>query len=377
MGARRINTWLLNLGLLGISVGVALLLMEVAVRQVVDPVDYLLPTVVQHPNLGHNVAEGTGGHDDWGFRNRERPNRAQIVAIGDSMTYGIAARAQESWPAVLQELTGRSTYNMGLGAYGPLQYLYLLRERAMELQPETVVVGIYLGNDLLDVFNLAYQNDNWAEYRLRDLGDDNASRGFVIDQPQAERGGLLSGFRNYLARVSVLYRLVTSLPILDRFRAVNVNSVDAGMYVFSLNGQATILTPSANRELMEVGDPQVDTAIEITKRAILEMNEIAADANIEFKVLMVPTKELVYSDVLSESGEMGAHPDMEAAIRNEEAIRADLFQFLGDSKLSYVDPLPVLREALRTRVIYPFNDGHPNAAGYRLIAEQIAAALAE
>ena len=37
----------------------------------------------------------SGGHDAWGFRNIRTPESAEIVCIGDSMTYGQAAPARE------------------------------------------------------------------------------------------------------------------------------------------------------------------------------------------------------------------------------------------------------------------------------------------
>ena len=57
--------------------------------------DYLKPTLVADDFLDHRVVGHTGGHDAWGFRNRAVPSRADIVCIGDSMTYGVAARARD------------------------------------------------------------------------------------------------------------------------------------------------------------------------------------------------------------------------------------------------------------------------------------------
>src|SRR6516225_10214043 len=124
-----------NIVLFLISVTVALVAAEFAARIFLDPVDYLKPTLVVDDFLDHRVVGHTGGHDAWGFRNREVPSRAEIVCIGDSMTYGVAARARDSWPAALAKMRGATTYNMSLGGYGPIQYLYLMRTQAVELHP--------------------------------------------------------------------------------------------------------------------------------------------------------------------------------------------------------------------------------------------------
>ena len=367
--------WLSNSLLLGVSVVVSAALLEGATRFFFHPVDYLLPTLVADPYLGHRVEGGSGGHDEWGFRNFARPDQADIVAIGDSMTYGLAARAQDSWPAVLAAVTGKGVYNAALGGYGPLQYLHLFRQYALTLQPADVVVGVYCGNDLFDTVKLAYGNDNWANYRVPQLSETSNTRQFVIDQPETSPDKSLSVLRNYLAHHSVLYRLATSLPIVDRFRGVTRNTVDPGLFVFSMGDRQSILTPGQNKLLMNLDDPQVVGAIKITKRALLEMGQIAQNERIRMHILLMPTKELVYSELLEAHGVIDSHPDMVAALQYEQAIRDDLIAFLKASQYAYVDPLPELRQAVRIAEIYPFNDGHPNAAGYRLIAGRIASTL--
>ena len=375
MPASRAINWLVGIGLLVISSAGTLFVAEFGVRLFVDPVDYLLPVVVQDPMLGHRMAGGTGGHDEWGFRNYELPGSAEIVAIGDSMTYGISARASESWPAILAQLTGKTTYNIGLGGYGPLQYFYLLRERALTLKPKAAVVGFYFGNDLVDVVKLAYGNDNWARYRIAGLNGTGEQGGVVIDQPEIGGGRLLGGPRIYLARHSVLYRLATSLPVLDRFRTVNTASTDPGLFVFSMGDRTTILFPGQGRLRMDIDNPQIEAALTITERALLEMKDVSTKANVGLYFLLLPTKELVYADLLAEHHQLAASPDLEPALRNEREIRKRLIAFLEASHLTYIDPLPAMTSAVRDHEIYPFNDGHPNGAGYRLIAEQVAGAL--
>jgi hypothetical protein len=373
--SRRAFGWLVNLLLLCVSGVLSLAVLEGLSRLFLDPVDYLLPTIEADPYLGHRVKGGSGGHDEWGFRNLKRPDQADVVAIGDSMTYGIAARAQDSWPAALAGLTGKRVYNMALGGYGPLQYLHLFRKDATTLRPKDVVVGIYFGNDFLDAVNMAYGNDNWAAFRVAELSATSSARGFVIDQPAAASSKRFGALRDFLAHHSVIYRLGSSLPIFDRLRGVNLNTADPGLYVFSMGNRSTILTPRQNRLLMNLDDPQIATAIQITKRALSEMSMLAASNHIRLHVLLVPTKELVYADLLKESGRIGGYPDLVAGLQYERLIRDDLIAFLDADKYDYVDPLTVLRQAVRDADIYPFNDGHPNAVGYRLIAEQIASHL--
>src|SRR5262249_46961898 len=134
-----------------------------------DPVDYLLPKLVSDEILRHKVEPNTGGHDAWGFRNKFVPMQADIVAIGDSLTYGISATAANSWPAVLGRTTNRTVYNLSLGGYGPADYDYLLEEKATRLMPSYVITGFYFGNDIADAFERIYAKDHWKYLRTAEF----------------------------------------------------------------------------------------------------------------------------------------------------------------------------------------------------------------
>src|SRR5580700_1175979 len=142
-----------NLALLAVSAGIGLLLCEFVSRLILNPADYLSVELVQNDILGAVLPSSAAkGFDKWGFRNREVPITSDIVAIGDSHTYGNTATMEESWPKVLERLTGRHVYNMGMGGYGPNQYFYLLKDRALRLKPRAIICGLYMGDDFENAF---------------------------------------------------------------------------------------------------------------------------------------------------------------------------------------------------------------------------------
>lgn len=128
------------------SLILSLLLAEGISRIFLDPIDYLKPKTVSDQILGRRIEPNTGAHDSWGFRNKKVPKTAEIVAIGDSHTYGISAKASYSWPSILQRLTGRTIYNLSLGGYCPVEYYFFLKSKALTLSPSPVMVGLYLDN---------------------------------------------------------------------------------------------------------------------------------------------------------------------------------------------------------------------------------------
>ena len=99
---------------------------ELVIRQFLDPLDYLQPTLIPDPNLGHRIAPHSSGHDAWGYRNRSVPEKAHIVIIGDSQIYGTASTSESSIASLLRKNIGVEVYSMALGGYGPAHYSMLL-----------------------------------------------------------------------------------------------------------------------------------------------------------------------------------------------------------------------------------------------------------
>src|SRR5262249_32881213 len=135
-----------------ISSAMGLLLSEGGLRLILNPADYLPVRVVEDDILGARVLPRSSGFDEWGFRNPNVPHSVDIVAIGDSHTYGNNAKMIDSWPYVVGRITGHSVYNLGLGGYGPNQYFHLLKTHAVQLKPRWVLCGLYLGDDFENAF---------------------------------------------------------------------------------------------------------------------------------------------------------------------------------------------------------------------------------
>jgi len=78
----------------------------------------------------------------------------RVLALGDSFTFGHAVEASEAWPAVLQELLaarGGPRYevvNAGIGGYGTGQQLLLYDELQSRVEPDLVVLGFAVVNDV-------------------------------------------------------------------------------------------------------------------------------------------------------------------------------------------------------------------------------------
>jgi acyl-CoA thioesterase I len=84
---------------------------------------------------------------------------AVILAFGDSLTYGKGAKENESYPDVLESLTGRSVINEGISGEVSAEGLLRLPELLDEYQPDLLVL-CHGGNDLLRKQNLTTMESN-------------------------------------------------------------------------------------------------------------------------------------------------------------------------------------------------------------------------
>lgn len=346
--------------------------MEFVLRIFYDPIDYLLAKPSPHPYLNHKIDPFSTGHDKWGFRNRKVPEKATVVAIGDSMTYGVMANSTSSWPAHLSDKLGVNVYNLSLGGYGPLQYLYLFQNYAVKLKPETVIVGIYLGNDLMDAYNLAYSNKEWAKYRA-DSKSSSIESNLIL--PEMRDKKMFSSIRSFLSRKSVLYRIITQNKIFDRVRLQETKSLNAATIPVVKQDYEVLLKPVKAFRHVNINDDRIQEALRITKSAILDMREVGKKNDVDLQIAIIPIKENVYREEMQSGCKIDCDETVSKKLVGLDDIRTTLLYFLEDSKIPFIDLLPALRTAGSKNQIYPPHDGHPNGEGYEIIANELSAFL--
>jgi hypothetical protein len=342
-----------NVATLALAVALSLLGAEGMLRLWLDEVNFLQPELQAHPVLRHVIVPGSADHDRWGFRNAAVPEAAEVVAIGDSQTYGLHAPAHQAWPAWLERLSGRSVYNLSLGGYGPPDYQYLLDEYGLSLAPEVAIVGFYFGNDLPRAGDVA-------------VGKREPSPALAEkDDPRP-----LGELRTWLSRHSVLYQAVKyeATGLANQLRYREATQLDDGSV--ALPTSHTALIPDMRFGAMDTSVPRNRRGLDATLATFLEVDATCRSRLIRCLFLLIPTKESVYALRARDETSAGEYARIARAAAAEEEVRREMTEFLTDRGLEVVDPLPALRRAAEHDVLYPANaDGHPLAAGYRVIAE--------
>ena len=89
------------------------------------------------------------------------PGVFRILLIGDSFTVGANVQEAEAYGQVLERLLNTSAeqkvevVNTGVGGWSPFQYAQFLKHYGAQYEPDLVLVGLFVGNDVyLDQFGV-------------------------------------------------------------------------------------------------------------------------------------------------------------------------------------------------------------------------------
>lgn len=364
------------MGIMAAATLLTLVVCDLGARLILDPIDILTPTLVPDEVLGFKVVGGSSGHDAWGFRNRSVPATADVVALGDSPTYGNRATLDDTWPSVVARLTGKRVYNLGMGGYGPNQYYHLLQTRALSLKPRVVICGVSLVDDFTNAFSITYGLDYWSSRRhegFPPIPADSWERALAGDANWHRR------VRQWLSRNSMLYRLVFHgllQSIKGRLQIMNASWLyeDTTTLILPDRNVYEAFVPSGGLHGLDHTRPSVREGMRLTFQLLRDMHALCMQHGVRFIVAVFPTKETVYARYLEHNPTLRMHDSVDRVIANERIARQALFEQLDEAGIPYVDLLPALEAASEVERIYIESaiDIHPNRNGYRAIAEVLA-----
>jgi lysophospholipase L1-like esterase len=339
---------------------------------------------MKDPVLGRAIKPGTGAHDAWGFRNKTVPASAQIVAIGDSQTYGTSAPARDSWPAALQEISKLSVYSLSLGGYGPVEYYHLLTNRALTLSPGLVIVGFYFGNDLSNAYRVVQKNEHWRHLKRPGSSIVEEAVKSTEEEPDLDAAEPVAhSVRYWLGTHSVLYNIIIHSVVGELARVMEAKSF-AGQAqheaatLYNKNGILTGFTPERRLKALDLKDPRMKEGLLISLDLFSRMNAYCLERGVRFLTALIPTKETVYARFLENDPLLENASAIRSLLTNERTINATVKDFFEERKIAYVDIMPGMQQQASRMPLYPGNyDGHPNKNGNRVIAETVARYLRE
>ena len=274
-----------------------------------------------------------GPHDLLGFRNTHVPNYADVVLIGDSMTYGNNVPIWENWPSALKISlpSNISIYSMATGGWGSVQYYYAFL-KSMVFSPKVIVVAFYTGNDAFESFDMVYGSKIWNEYIPNDKLDINDLPKAVFPPPEQDQSEV----------------------------------------IFS-DGIKTIFTPK-HRRISIKKSPAIDAGYQIMINMAKEIHNICVRENKHIIFTVIPTKEYVYSKKI-DTENMSMNDEYNRLISEESERLLQLKTAFEEMQGAvYVDVASKLRDASVNPVALYLDDvnGHPIETGYNIIAKSLA-----
>lgn len=311
--------------------------------------------------------------DDDGYPNpTPLRDRYDIVAAGDSFTApGMVAAP---WPSVLERLTGRSVRNLAVAGYGPQQEAAALIHYGLPYHPRWVVVAYFEGNDLI-VEAPAFENKrrtgrSWIE-------DDLATAGPYAQSValQSLRGALSAA----LPQAASPPRFPLALSLGDH--RVPVTFFDV---------YTSVLTAAR-------ADIEASVNLEYVRTALLDLRRATTAAAARLLVLYVPSKEHLYSSLITDAGVMrrviagvqpvALFPDRLLRTAQEQATPEQVWAHGDDQRdaivhlarqhgIDVLDLTPAfLAAAASGTELYHPADTHWNQTGHDLAARLVAAHL--
>jgi len=354
---------------IGLFIG-TLLVIEAALRFFTPfPIHAHKANQIDDDILSYRLDSSLGGIDSDGFRNEAVPERADIVAIGDSHTYGVNVDPQYSWPSQLAAMTNMTVYNFGVSGYGILQYAHLINE-AIKLKPKYVIIGFFMSNDL-KVCKLLASLDYWVEW-AKARGYDTE---FCFAKEEEKSRFQLSNFEifNNAMHETAIGSLITYVWELasQRFSL----GTDGQSIVIKHDSNPTIITSetlASHNMNMDLTQQEAGLGFNMVKDVLIEAKNRLDKENITLIILLIPSKESIYSEYL-EDGDYELPQAYYELLAKERSLLDKFTVFFDDHDIDYVNAAPYVTDAINQskRVYLDIGDGHPLRAGYEAYAKAV------
>lgn len=320
---------------------------------------------VAHPDIGYlprrngqTVVSGKDFHsvhavDAKGFRNLDPwPDRADIVVVGDSLTFGYGVTREQAWPTILATAqAGLPLVNLALVGAGPQQYLRVYESFGLDLRPKLLVVGVFVRNDFWDAetFDLWLKSGYGGNFMMwRDQGRPDA-----LPLNWSHPGQIVrTEFNRHV------YPLLRASRVYNLARALQTQGTP--LFFDFAGGSRVRLVPQDLWNAAALADKN-SKAFRLALDAFEAIQSSAERHGTHVLMVLQPSKEEVYLPLV-ESGV----PDPAATLRDE-------FERRG---IEYLDLVAAFRQrAAAGEQLFFENDGHPNPTGYALTARLVAAHL--
>jgi len=335
----------------------------------------------EHPE-GHVTirTNNLGLREDEPTSQAPSPGAGRVLALGDSHTDGLVDN-EETWPNVLERATGREVLNAGVSGYFTWQYLLWWREYGRALAPELVVLGYYVGNDLLDAGGprLSRGSDGiWSlDASLPSATAEPVTGGMRI---AAARRRLRTLCRSCALVSLVVNRVLGSRPMFEERGYLRGEDEEARRrFLAASRACLGCVWQSLEQRWALEGDPgRYTRELEATEALLRLLRDDVRASGAELLVAIIPSKlqvEARAEELAAPAAELLGLPDAGPAF--DDRVQEDVRALLERLDVTVIDTGEALRaEHARTGdKLYYDGDWHLDVTGSRVVGEAVAAAL--
>jgi lysophospholipase L1-like esterase len=328
-----------------------------------------------HRERVHIDAEGFRGA---GFPTAKPEGEYRIFAIGDSQTFGLGVEDDETYAARLEERLSKRfgpggrrirVVNAGVSGTGTMRQYMEYVTRFLEYRPDAILVGVYPGNDLEEIFGTVKRGarEGFLEEFLPDVRPRSidppprVAPPFGVDE-SVEGGKQASPIETpsvlqpiYWKRGSSLYRTIEErLTIL----AMKRGWIEAPAVV--------------NRNLLDSFREEpgivIRRALRVLEPLLAEWRRRAGEEGCEMVLVLIPAKIQCEPERLADFlRAVGERPDE----YDPTLVNRRIAEAAAKAGIPLLDLLPAMRERMQAGQRTYFLEGHLDREGHRFVAEQI------
>ena len=268
----------------------------------------------------------------------------RILALGDSFTYGYGVELNETYSKVLESELKKGAkqqyevLNAGYASgYSPDTYLLYLKKEGIKFQPDIILVGFTIGNDVTDLFkNRAIADNGTAKIVSDSYYVDGENR--LRRPPYGKQSGLIA-----------------------------LLSAHSHFFVFIKNSISQFFQkPHKENDVYEVeyGEELKEKWGEVEK-ILIEMNGLANQHNAALVIVLIPRKAQLYDE------DWKAYQE---AYSNYEVDRAKPQKLLSGicskNAIKCIDLYPSFKREAKEEFYFK-KDGHWTKEGHEFAAKHI------
>lgn len=312
----------------------------------------LVESVLKRRNILHSI-------DKHGFRETTPLEEARVFALGDSFAFGVGVTQDRTWVKVLEHVTGKAVYNLGVSGNSPKQQVMLL-EYLFETKPELLNVNhllwmIFEGNDLEEPYDT---------YHEITISEDDSSIFKTISEALSS---IASGIKNQ----AVVNRLMTG-QIALRSPLAGVNGTDhynvdgvrlmSALYHSSRYGYRLFYPQYIDRATKSRSYVLDHPNRPLLEQTFADMAALSRKHGFRVIIVIAPSAPRLY----------GPYFDDFPSISKEPHFIDYVARLARDTGFESIDLYRLMQPYAEKELLYWPDDTHWNKRGHEVVAELIA-----